>query len=164
METTGTAKVLIAGGGVAALEAALALRALAEDRVSVELLAPESQFSYRPLAVAEPFGLGAMRRLELGELAAEAGATLTHGALFSVDVARRIAYTATGVAIPYSTLLVACGAVPKPAVDGALTFRGPPTGSGSRASSPRSRPARPGRSSSRYRPAPSGACLRTSSR
>jgi aspartate oxidase len=37
-------QVLIAGGGVAALEAALALRALAEDRVSVELLAPEPQF------------------------------------------------------------------------------------------------------------------------
>jgi sulfide:quinone oxidoreductase len=37
-------RVLIAGGGVAALEAALALRALAEDRVRVELLAPEPQF------------------------------------------------------------------------------------------------------------------------
>jgi sulfide:quinone oxidoreductase len=125
METTGTAKVLIAGGGVAALEAALALRALAEDRVSVELLAPEPQFWYRPLAVAEPFELGTVRRLDLGELAAEAGATLTTGALVSVDVARRIAYTATGGAISYSTLLVACGAVPKPAVDGAVTFRGP---------------------------------------
>ena len=47
-------RVVIAGGGVAALEAALALRALAEDRVSVELLAPETQFWYRPLAVTEP--------------------------------------------------------------------------------------------------------------
>jgi hypothetical protein len=33
--------VLIAGGGVAALEAALALRELGEDRVSVEMLAPD---------------------------------------------------------------------------------------------------------------------------
>src|SRR4029453_637915 len=66
-------RVLIAGGGVAALEAALALRALAEDRVSVELLAPEPQFWYRPLAVAEPFGLGGGRRFGVLELAAGAG-------------------------------------------------------------------------------------------
>ena len=33
-------QVLIAGGGVAALEAALALRSLGEGRVRVELLAP----------------------------------------------------------------------------------------------------------------------------
>src|SRR5215218_6768511 len=32
-------RVLVAGGGVAALEATLALRELAEDRVSVELIA-----------------------------------------------------------------------------------------------------------------------------
>ena len=49
--------VLVAGGGVAALEAALALRALADERLHVELLAPEPQFWYRPLAVAEPFSL-----------------------------------------------------------------------------------------------------------
>jgi sulfide:quinone oxidoreductase len=125
METTGKARVLIAGGGVAALEAALALRALAEDRVSVELLAPEPSFWYRPLAVAEPFGLGRVRQFELGTLAAEAGATFTLGGLASVDAARHLAYTSTGRAIPYSMLLVACGTVPKPAVDGAITFRGP---------------------------------------
>jgi len=125
MEETGTAKVLIAGGGVAALEAALALQALAEDRVSVELLAPEPQFWYRPLAVATPFGLGEVRRFELSALAAEAGATFTLGELGSVDAARRLAYTSAGAAIPYSMLLLACGAVPKPPIDGAITFRGP---------------------------------------
>jgi sulfide:quinone oxidoreductase len=110
---------------VAALEAALALRALAEDRVSVELLAPEPHFWYRPMAVAEPFELGTMRRFELGALAAEAGATFTPGELVSVDAARHLAYVSPGGAIPYSMLLVACGAVPKPAIDGAITFRGP---------------------------------------
>ena len=52
MAHDGTRKVLIAGGGVAALEAALALRDLAADLVSIELLAPEHHFWYRPLAVA----------------------------------------------------------------------------------------------------------------
>jgi sulfide:quinone oxidoreductase len=125
MEEVGTERVLIAGGGVAALEAALALRVLAEDRVSVELLAPEPHFSYRPLSVAEPFELGQVRQFELGALAAEAGATFTSGELVSVDAARHLAYTSPGDAIPYSALLLACGAVPKPAIDGAITFRGP---------------------------------------
>ena len=118
-------RVLIAGGGVAALEAALALRALAEDRVSVELLAPEPQFWYRPLAVAEPFDLGEVRQFELPELAAAAGATFSLGALTGVDAGGRQAQTSAGSSIPYDALLVACGAGPTAAVPGALTFRGP---------------------------------------
>src|SRR3954454_20013430 len=43
-------RVLIAGGGVAGLEAALALRDLAGDRVAVTLLAPGPDFVYRPFA------------------------------------------------------------------------------------------------------------------
>jgi hypothetical protein len=72
-------RVLIAGGGVAALEAALALRELGEGRVSVEIIAPEPEFWYRPLAVAEPFGLGAVRHFDLAELASGAGASFFRG-------------------------------------------------------------------------------------
>ncbi len=118
-------RVLIAGGGVAAIEAALALRACAEDRVSVELLAPEPLFWYRPLAVAEPFDLGEVRSFELSELAAAAGATFSAGALAAVDVEKRQARTSANGSIAYDVLLVACGAVPSPSVRGALTFRGP---------------------------------------
>ena len=42
-------RVVIAGGGVAGLEATLALRALAADRVSVTILAPEAQPEIRGL-------------------------------------------------------------------------------------------------------------------
>jgi sulfide:quinone oxidoreductase len=118
-------KVLIAGGGVAAFEAALSLRAIAADRVLVELLAPETRLWYRPAAVAEPFELGTVRRYELSKLAADAGATFSLGKLVSVDAPRRLAYTEPGDAVPYSMLLIACGAIPKPAVEGATTFRGP---------------------------------------
>jgi sulfide:quinone oxidoreductase len=117
--------VLIAGGGVAALEATLALRALTEGSVRVELLAPEPQFWYRPLAVAEPFGLGDVRHFDLGDLAKELGARFTLGELVSVDAARHLAYTSPGGPVPYSTLLVAVGTRPTPGVQGALTFRGP---------------------------------------
>jgi sulfide:quinone oxidoreductase len=118
-------RVLIAGGGVAALEASLALRALAEERLSVELLAPESHFWYRPLAVAEPFDLGEVTQFDLAELAAAAGATFAPGALTGVDAGSKLAQTSAGSEVPYDVLLVACGAVPTPAVPGALTFRGP---------------------------------------
>jgi sulfide:quinone oxidoreductase len=117
--------VLIAGGGVAALEAALALRALAGDRVSVDLLAPEPRFWYRPMSVAEPFRLGKTESFDLTLLANKAGTGFIPGELVSVDAARRIAYTAGSGTVEYETLLIACGALPKPAVDGALTFRGP---------------------------------------
>ena len=118
-------QVLIAGGGVAALEAALALRALAEERVQVQLLAPEPQYLYRPLAVAEPFGLGEVRQFELSTLAREIGASFSLGELVSVDTSRHLAYTSPGGVVPYTTLLLACGTRPTSAVHGALTFRGP---------------------------------------
>ena len=117
--------VLIAGGGVAALEAALALRELSADRVEVELLAPEPHFWYRPLSVAAPFELGEVNRFELGGLAREVGATFTLGALTGIDEWRHVAHTSTNKQIPYDLLLVACGALPFPAIPGALTFRGP---------------------------------------
>ncbi len=117
-------RVVIAGGGVAALEAALALRALAEERVAIELIGPEPHFWYRPLSVAEPFELGEAQHYELGPLASAAGATFTLGTLQGVDAARHQAKTSVGD-IPYDVLLVAVGAVPTMAVPGALTFRGP---------------------------------------
>ena len=107
-------RVVIAGGGVAALEAALALRALAEERVEVELIAPEPHFWYRPLSVAEPFELGETHHYELAALAAAAGATFTLGTLQGVD-ARPRGEDLVG-AIPYDVLLVAVGAVPTEAV------------------------------------------------
>ena len=63
-------QVVIAGGGVAALEATLALRTIAEDRVSIDLIAPEQDFVYRPLAVAEPFRVAETRTFPLAPLAA----------------------------------------------------------------------------------------------
>jgi sulfide:quinone oxidoreductase len=118
-------RVLVAGGGVAALEAALALRHLAEERVEVELLSPEPHFWYRPLSVLEPFGAGNVHGLELVSLARDCRARVTLGALAAVDADARIACTAAGAEFDYDALLVAVGARPVAAVEGALTFRGP---------------------------------------
>ncbi len=117
--------VVIAGGGVAALEAALALQQLAADLVDVELVAPEPRFWYRPLAVSEPFGGGQVPSFDLAELANRAGALFTVGAITHVYANSRFAGTAAGDNLPYDSLLLACGVLPRPAVAGALTFRGP---------------------------------------
>jgi sulfide:quinone oxidoreductase len=101
------------------------LRELAAARVSVEMLAPEPRFWYRPLAVAEPFRLGEVTHYELDALTRSLGASFTPGALVAIDAWRRIAHTSANAEIEYDHLLVACGAVPTPAVPGAATFRGP---------------------------------------
>jgi sulfide:quinone oxidoreductase len=118
-------RVLIAGGGVAALEALVGLRKLAADRVDIELLAPEPHFWYRPLAVAEPFGLGRVHRFELAALTESVRASFILDSLASVDRAGRTITTRDGRQLPFDALLVALGAVPTVAIEGALTFRGP---------------------------------------
>jgi sulfide:quinone oxidoreductase len=117
--------VLIAGAGVAAFEATLALRAAAGERVDIELVAPETRFWYRPLAVAEPFGLGEVLTFELSQLAADAGARFTPGEVVAVDAVAHVTRTAAGAELPYGLILIATGASPRAAVAGALTFRGP---------------------------------------
>ena len=111
MDANKKKEVLIAGGGVAALEAALALRDLAADRVDVELLAPEHHFWYRPLSVAAPFELGETTRFELDGLARQVGGSFTLAGLTGIDEWRHIAHTSKNKQIPYDMLLVACGAV-----------------------------------------------------
>jgi sulfide:quinone oxidoreductase len=118
-------RVVIAGGGVAALEALLALRRLAGDRVSIELLSAEPQFWYRPLAVAEPFGLGEVHGLDLGVIADECGARLILDSLSSVDADAHVARTSAGGELEYDALLIAVGARPVAALPGAFNFRGP---------------------------------------
>ena len=124
--------MLIAGGGVAGLEGMLALRTLAGELVDVELVSTELHFFYRPLAVAEPFGLGTVRRWELDDLARMTGAAFSPASLTAVDVERRVAHLASGAERSYDSILLACGARPEVAVPGALTFRGPSDAQGLR--------------------------------
>lgn len=123
--TYGGLHVLVAGGGVAGLETMLALRALAGDLVDLELLSPEPEFWYRPLAVAEPFDAARVHHLELAVVAEAVAAGFTLDELASVDDDAQVARTGHGAEFDYDALVVACGAVPRRALDGALTFRGP---------------------------------------
>src|SRR4051812_15651928 len=94
-------RVLLAGGGVAGLEAALALRDLAADRVEVTLLTPERDFVYRPMAGAEPFARGLAQRERLDRIAADAGARLGRGSLASVEDRSHEVVTTSGDRLSY---------------------------------------------------------------
>ncbi|TMK41782.1 MAG: hypothetical protein E6G56_03420 [Actinobacteria bacterium] len=115
-------EVLIAGGGVAALEGLIALRALVGDRVSISLLAADPEFVYRPLVVRAPFGMGAAERYPLAEVAGHFGATLHADAFAWVDAQRRLAGTESGGRLRYDALLLALGARPYPALKRVLTL------------------------------------------
>ena len=117
-------RVVIAGGGVAAIEGMLALRDLAGDRVDITLVAPEEQFTYRPLSVGEPFALGRTLHLPLRTIARDVGAELREDALASVDAAAQSVTLAGGDTLSYDALLVAVGASRIPALPHARTFRG----------------------------------------
>src|SRR3712207_4203918 len=116
-------RVLIAGAGVGGLETALALGHLADDRVDVTLLAPDETFTYRPLAVAEPFAIGAVRRFELAPLVAAMDATLVRGSLGAVIPHRKQIRTTRGAELDYDVLVIAVGVRARQALPGAFTFR-----------------------------------------
>jgi sulfide:quinone oxidoreductase len=114
-ETGAPMRVLIAGGGVAGLEALLALRDLAGTRVSLTLLSPGREFTYRPMATAVPFARGHMQRLDLADVARETGAEFVRGTLAEVDAGAREAVLSDGRRLGYDALLVAVGAASEPA-------------------------------------------------
>src|SRR4051794_32471958 len=98
-------RVVIAGGGVAGLEAALALKELAADQVSTVLLAPNEDFVYRPMAVREPFAFGRAHRYPLDRIARDIGAELVVDSFAWLDPDGRIIHTAQGSELGYDALL-----------------------------------------------------------
>ncbi len=101
---------MIVGGGVAALETALALHELAPAQTEMTVLAPNEDFIYRPMSVREPFAYPAARHYSLARILADAGADLHAGELDYVEPARRMIHTKTGERIEYDALVLALGA------------------------------------------------------
>ena len=117
-------RVVVAGGGIAALEALTGLHALAGDRVKATLLAPERSFSYRPLSTAVPFTFRAERTRSLEKLARDLGADFVRDGLAQVDEARGRILTHDGDFLPFDALVLAVGAHVKPGGPGTTWRRG----------------------------------------
>ncbi|MDX6697204.1 MAG: sulfide:quinone oxidoreductase [Solirubrobacteraceae bacterium] len=114
--------VVIVGGGVAGLEAMLALRNLAPESARVTLIAPDEEFVYSPLSTGEPFSLTQVTRYSTARLAAEGGAQWHKDAVVSVDPGVGAVRTVNGEEHRYDSLLVALGAERQTALEPALTF------------------------------------------
>jgi sulfide:quinone oxidoreductase len=119
-------RVLIAGAGVAGLEALMALRALAGDRADITIVAPETKFVNRSMAVDRlsrpPRGWG----LRLERVVTELDARWYRGAVDRVVPEGRLAVTGSGHELPYDHLVLAVGAHPEREwhAAGVLTYHG----------------------------------------
>jgi sulfide:quinone oxidoreductase len=115
-------RVIVAGGGVAGLEAILALHAQAEDRVEMTLLEPSIELVERPMLVARPFAAGHASHTPIARIIGPTGATHRREALVAVDTAARTVTLEGGEQLAYDSLLLALGAQPVRAYEHATTF------------------------------------------
>ena len=115
-------RVLIVGGGVAGLEAALALRHLAGERVATTLLAPAAEFVYRPMKVASRSATARLATTHSTRSAATSAPTWsrTRSSGSTPTVARCTPRRVTK--LKYDALLLAPGATLKPRFRHALTL------------------------------------------
>jgi sulfide:quinone oxidoreductase len=112
------ARVVIAGGGVAALEALLALRDIAGERVSTTLVAPELTFRPHAMSVARVFAHGHVRPVDLAELADE----VVCDSVAEVESDARRIRCAGGTVLDYDHLVLAVGARARRAWAHGITF------------------------------------------
>jgi sulfide:quinone oxidoreductase len=115
-------RVLVAGGGIAGLETLVALRELAGDRVELTLAAPDDEFVYRPVTIAQPYSVGAARSIALPRAAEEAGSAFMPATLETVDAGKKTVLASSGQRLPYDALVLAIGAESVPALDHAVTW------------------------------------------
>jgi sulfide:quinone oxidoreductase len=116
--------VLIAGGGVAALEAILALRQSGFGE-AIDLICPNREFSLRQLSTAQPFGGAASHTLDLARFCDRNGVNLRLDRLAEVWGMPRRVLLDSAEELPYDALLLCPGARPYEALPGARTFTGP---------------------------------------
>lgn len=114
--------ILVAGGGVAALEALLALHERLGASRRITLLAPSGEFRYRPLAAYGGLVPGLRTAVDLGAVAAEHDAEYRRDHLDAVRVPKSEAVTRDGTCIAYQALIVAIGAIAINPFPGAVTL------------------------------------------
>ena len=115
-------RVVIVGGGVAALETALALRELAPEQTATTVIAPNDEFVYRPMTVREPFAYPAACRYPLAQIVRDAGAELLTDEMDWVEPDKHILHTKAGEAREYDALVLALGAHAVPRYKHAITI------------------------------------------
>src|SRR5437764_7710922 len=103
-------RVLVAGGGPAAVESLLALRTLTGDRTELSLISPEPELVVRAYEVLAPFHERGEHRYPLTRIAEDVGCQLIRDALASVDPVQRTVALRSGSQTSYDALVIAVGA------------------------------------------------------
>ena len=117
--------VVIAGGGIGALEGLLALQELAGERLRITVLTAARHLTYRALTVVEPFGGDPAPRFDWEHITRDRGARWIPDLLTGVRLDQRELLTRDGPPVRFDALLLALGARPRTAVPGAMPFAGP---------------------------------------
>jgi len=125
--------VVVAGGGVAGVEALLGLFALGEGDLQLTLVAPEERFTLRPHAVAEPFGGPPAPSVPLADIARETRARLVRDRMRALAPSGDAIELEMGGELGFDALVVAVGARMRPLHPGVVTFSGPTAVPGVRA-------------------------------
>jgi len=112
------ARVIVAGGGVAAVETLLALRNLAGERVATTVVAPHLTFTSNDMAVARVFSRGHPRHVELADVADE----VVQDSVAEIDSDAGRILCASGDELGYDHLVLAVGARARPAWCHGITF------------------------------------------
>jgi sulfide:quinone oxidoreductase len=126
MSTTSSgpiSRVVVCGGGIAAVEGLLRLRRLLGSSVDIDVVAPNDELVMRPLAVRQPFAFGPPSRYELGRILSDNGAKWHKDTLAWVDRDARVIHTGEGESLEYDALLIAVGGRQVEAFEHVRAFR-----------------------------------------
>ncbi len=117
-------RVVVAGGGPAAIEALLALRELLGDAASLELVAPDRDLVVRAYDVLAPFHYGHEHHYPLATICSDLDVELVRERLASVDATEQTIKTSAGARRSFDALIVAVGGRELGTLAGAMQFRG----------------------------------------
>jgi sulfide:quinone oxidoreductase len=114
-------RIVIAGGGVAALEAMIALHGT-PGSFDVTLVSASDTFTYRPLSVGEPFGLGHPARYPIARLCQDHGTRFVHARVAQARPDDHQVDLDDASTLDYDSLIVAVGARSVPPFEYGATF------------------------------------------
>jgi len=118
-------KIVIIGGGVAALEAAIGLHDSPNIEADVTMVTPQEEFHYRPFAVLEPFGYQKTACMSIADLVAGCNVELVHDKVSRVDHTFKRVMLAGGRLLSFDALVVTTGAEPVEGLRGGMMIGGP---------------------------------------
>jgi sulfide:quinone oxidoreductase len=118
-------RVVVAGGGVAGIEALLGLAALGEGHLQLALVTPNEHFTLRQGSVAEPFGGRPSPAVPIADIARETGARFIRDRVTGIAPGGGAVALAEGGTLAFDALVLAVGARARPLHPDIVTFAGP---------------------------------------